>query len=408
MKELLIIFLILFSLTGITLFQMESVIITPFHIFSVFVGLVTIMFQKQHLPCSLKYILVIFISIIFSIVINYKTFIGLNTFIHSSYYLVIYCIVLINLKNITLEMFITSSKIIISIYFACVILAFISVNLHLNNSFINEYFGIVYDTKYLEFRYYGFSSEPSYMDIIVSFIMFSMVIINETSRVNKISLIFAMYVVLIILSKSGYGYIFLILISLFKYGKYINKKYAFIIVILLIILYSNSNIKYDGRFLKLVSAIISNSSTSSKLEAWNIADSSSYFRIGPSFWFMENMDVFSIKTIFGFGMGADREFFYKFSPGYNFGYLNLGIIPAFIYTNGIFLFSFLLYYVLRILKVINSNLLAFAFFIILFNCGFATQIFWFVISLITILANLCEKNRLNKTAKAFSTALSKN
>ena len=398
MKRLLIIFLILFSLTGINLFQIESVIITPFHIFSVVFVFVTLLYQKQRLPTNMKYVFFILLSIIFSILINATTFIGFNTFIHSMFYMLIYCIVLLNLKKITLEMFIASLKIIIIIYFICVLFALITVSLHLNNNFINQFFGAIYDTKQMEYRYYGFSSEPSYMAIIVSFAMFALFIINKAKKIDGIFLFFIMYGIIIFLSKSGYGYIFLLVISIFEYSKYLKGKRAIILAsIVALSVFIFFNYKSEGRFAKILVTIFSNTSFTNKIEAWKFVDSSSYFRIGPTLWLMDNIDLFSLRTLFGHGMGADREFFYKFSPGYNFGYLNLGFIPSFIYTNGLLLFSFMLYFFYQIQKEVRSFLLFFAFSIILFNCGFATQIFWFIISLLTILSNLCEKLKHDNT-----------
>lgn len=391
MKYLLILFFVLFSLTGIALYRVESVIITPFNVFTLLFVIHTFLVKPNQISRLVKYVFVLLFFIILNIIININHISSLNTFLHSIYYLVVYIALLVNLSKITIDVFIRINKIILVVYLISVIVAFLVVSFSIKNEFLNDFFGVTYDHIYLQNRYYGFSSEPSYMAIIISFCFFSLLLVQRKGvEVNGFYKYFIIYLILILFSKSGYGFIYLLLILMYAFADYL-KKYRILlpflfVLSLIIILFATKNT--DSRFSKIIDVIFTFDSFENKLELWNLADASSYYRIGPTFWMFDNIDFMSLKTFFGYGMGTDREFFLNFEVGYEGEYLNLGFIPVFIYTNGIIPFVFFMFFVFRLIRKNFSWILLMLFVLILFNCGFATQLFWFVISLLTVMSNI--------------------
>lgn len=387
MNKLMLVFFVLFAFTGISLFEIGSVIITPFDIIAFPSLLIIILRTKIELNKNILFISLIFLLLFASLFNSSDWLLSITTLIHTIYYFIIYFVVLIKVKNISLETFIKINKYIIIIYFCSIIVAMLN-SFFFNSEIIDKYFGSVWDAMKMENRYFGFSSEPSYMAIIVSFCMISLTIINKKIEISKYSFVFILFVILIILSRSGYGYIFLIAILLYQYGNYFIKKKIILILLLLPVIYIFISNFLDERFIKILEVIFSKNSFENKLEMWNIADASTYYRIGPTFWMFDNIDLSDVKTYFGHGMGTDREYFLGFGEGYDGAYLNLGLIPVFIYTNGIIPFVFLLKFLVDIFKYINLKVIYILFFIILFNCGIATQLFWFVVSILTILSNI--------------------
>jgi hypothetical protein len=105
-------------------------------------------------------------------------------------------------------------------------------------------------------------------------------------------------------------------------------------------------------------------------------DGSAAFRILPTYLYLMESDISSIRFWIGYGATSSGIFF---SQMFGFEEIhNLGFFPAFLYSFGILGCGFFLFFIFSTIKKLPFIFKLFLL-ISLTNCNVSTQMFWFII-----------------------------
>lgn len=381
MKNILILVLILFSFTGVAIATLGNTEITPFHIVSTFllaVGFRKYLFKPIQGKQSLWLVLLMLGVVISSLLQNSNVF----SILHFIYWGCIFLVFHQLFDRITTSMMIKVCKIILWSYFINILFSFLLYKIGVSNVVSDFVFPHAIDEEG-EVRFWGFSSEPSYTAIIITVAFVVLLYTKGLSSFPTKLRYLSVYILSIILIQSTYGYICLLFVvnMLFK-GYKILRYIPLIIMIIGISLYSFEN-AYISRLTNLVNLFIDSKSIENLFYGLNLTDSSAYFRVGPSYLYLQNLHFSDLSTWFGFGLGNDSEFFASIFSSEAGAYerLALGFFPASFYTGGIvFSIGMLILIFKYMLNELPLGLKIFVL-IVFFNCGFSTQLFWYVLIL---------------------------
>jgi hypothetical protein len=391
--------MILMAFNGLFIKRVENLLLSVFYVwvpffilFYVFRG--TIILKKEQ-----KQFIVFSLYSIFSIIINFvlgSTF-AIFSILHFLFFIAI-GFALLNLIDGKKETIINISKIVIIFYFFHIMISLILNVLDGRNilpEFIlrivsqsSEPFGFsffrIWEAKTGEGagipRYCGLAIEPSYLALYITACMLA--IIQFMPILNKrVWLYLLFYTLTILISKTSFGMIGLILVYMFLFIKFLFHKlkgrgikiFACIAIpvfsVLFLLLIRNNY--YVVRIYNLLQAMSSSSSIEKMYYSVGEAESSGFFRVMPPILYFSRFNITSLNSWFGYGPSAhipyleDMGFSIPFFPGaiHAFGLLGAG---------------YFLYFIFSLIK--NLPIVFHLFILVcLTNSSYSTQLFWFLI-----------------------------
>lgn len=293
---------------------------------------------------------------------------------------------LIRKSDITINQFQTFIKFLIYSFFIVLLLQQVMYVLGIEN-FINKIFAI-------GFKFNALATEPSHAAIVIIFLFYTYIKIKEKLLKRRYALydlkqeklLWFIFFYQMITFGSSYGILLMLLFIL----TFLNKpKYAIGIIALCVILIQ---IALENNFIPAIRII-------SVIKAYNFsnldfsklvkADHSASIRIIPMLYFFYTPDFWSI---WGKGMDFSANFFPTIIPGVEEGTMGGGLMPSFVIDNGLINTILLVIIILKngIQKNLSFGIVALLF--TLLNTSFNSQLFWFVITLLTLSKYLAGKD----------------
>lgn len=392
--------LLLFSFTEISLMQVGKASVTPFH-FVILAFAVPIMFTA---PASFRVnrnALVLLLYIVLINIIHFSS-IRVTSFIYTLVFFLEFILIISLARCLDAFSLKRVFQLIIILYFLnlCITTLLIQTGLY------NDTLGIIFKAYY-SMRPMGFSSEPSYASFIVTV---AFICYNElkyaAERKNSI-LTLGLYVVTVALTTSSYGFLYVAICIVYILLREANRMprnfrllffAAFTGIIIIAIAYlSTIDSGPIQRLFNVANALLSDAPISEKFDAVNQVDPSAWARLGPT-WLLFQDNGLSPGLLFGHGSGASSFFFQEQMVGILIDadreFLDLGIVPAFIYDFGITGFLLLLLMIWHSFR--QKKLFMFLFVLFFFNAGINTQIFWYALAIMAITTQLLNNDAAKK------------
>lgn len=386
---LLIIFL---AFTNVFVFRTSNFSISLYIFYGVyFILLVSLLkFKIPSLNKSFPFLILLYI--LFSSLLSLKD-VRITSVIYSFLFIVYYIyLTSFSKKNLSKEKFIWVLKFIIISFFIVLLLSQFIVLFNLQElKSPKGYFqssgqlGILFDNRTHIFRYHSLSSEPSYAAIIV---FLSFAILNDLVKIKRSLICYGLLVLYMLLSfKSSMGFLIL---GIWVISQITFSKKHFIILCIIvfigIVLFFFTSIggKSVDRLREIIFLLFS--FKGNFVENLNLIDSSAHSRIGPTKYYLQNIDFLYYKTYIGFGAGMSTPYFskYIYPEAWNTHMIvKSGFLPAFLYDFGIIGFLLVLRFIWFIVKFRNT-FFKILFIIVLLNSNFNTQLLWFTITLISL------------------------
>lgn len=391
--------MVLFSFTEIPVMQIEKAVITPFH-FAILLVSVPILLTMPGVIVLNRLILLLAGYIV---LINLLHFGGIRvtSFIYTLVFFYEYIFLVSLLRFIRLEDLKKVFLVILILYFLNILITFFIIQLNLYSDTIGFIF-----KAYFGSRPMGFSSEPSYAAFIVTvaFICYNELRYATEGKNSLPALI--IYVLTVALSTSSYGLLYVaicVIYILFREAKRMPRNFRlffyaiFIGVVAAAIAYlSTISSGPIQRVFNVASAFLSDSPISEKLDAVNEVDASAWARLGPTWLLFQNNGI-DAGLIFGHGSGASSLFFNEQMIGIlvdkDREFLDLGLIPGFIYDFGLIGFTILVFFFVHLLR--GNRFFIFLVVLFFFNAGINTQILWFALISMGITAGMIKEIKQN-------------
>jgi hypothetical protein len=229
------------------------------------------------------------------------------------------------------------------------------------------------------FRYYSFSSEPSYASFIVITLFYSLVVSNPDKKASLLQgenlLFFIVLTYILIMTRSGYGMVlyFIILMSFIGFNRRALLAYLIIAITGLILAFALEDF---GPLVRLEK--IWNYTDLTNLHSLRTADFNVYIRIAPVLFYFDTHAWTDLHLFLGHGAGASRNFvtpeiYYAYPPPFVGGFL-----PAFFYDYGLIgvglVFVYLYHLIPRLFSIQAAVIL-----LLLLNANMSTQLFWLIL-----------------------------
>ena len=384
-RIILFLYMVFLPLT-IVLFDIGGVIITPYYVLAPTIAFL-FLFMRYKLDDIGK--IIVFASF-FIIISSLLSPLKISSLFHFMLYVFTSVMAMSMLGTIDEKIVKVNSTILI-VLGVDVIIAFIFYHIGVDNVFTKLFFPYQIDITN-SVRFASFTSEPSYLAFILSICMACLIFLKDYVNHVNIRWYFVIYVASIIVAKTTFG--FLLLLVVFMYAIYKGilfksniPKPALIIlsIIAFVTLFVILSVSLDNNmyFERLMSAFrLLYGSGSIEGFATNLAktDGSASLRIVPSVRYFSTMNWIDIHTWIGHGFGSDSAFFSSFIMGNKseIESLQLGYFPAAFYNFGLIGASVLLYAIIKIVKKTPAVFGA-IFALSIFNCNVATQLFWFIV-----------------------------
>ena len=367
--------------------------------------IIFISFLKGTVP-SIKdsFPILIFLYILLSSLLNFQYFKG--TSVIYSFLFIIYFIYLnfYSRKHLKVENFIRLSKLILIAFFVIVVVAQILVKFDLIEltSPIGFFqgtskWGVELNYSTGAYRYFSLSSEPSYASIIVLLAFATLFNFTEKKKDAYIYALLTLYMLFSFKSAIGVIALFFYVLSLIKLKKK-HLQYIFIASIIGLIVFSFTNL--GGRSINRIGGIIQLLFTDFDdfIVNLNLLDSSAYARIGPSIIYLRQINLLDHHFYFGHGAATAEIYFSKiiYPESWNAHMVfNPPFLPGFLYDYGLFGVGLVLTFLWKLIKsktIFYKVLVA----MILLNANLNTQLFWYVIIMLT-LSNYYIEHQYSKT-----------
>lgn len=327
---------------------------------------------------------ILLIFFVFSNIINIAEA-RLSSLLYSLFFIAIFFTLKDKLQEIPYSYFVKISKIIIYTSLLGTMLAQLGSQ---TSDFLSVFSVFVsIDEKSGDYRYMGFTSEPSYAAFVVMTAYYILVLwqlkINRFYAMPAFAVAYQLFYF-----GSIYGYLLAailvawVITQLYKIKRNRTTLLAILIplvpiIFLMIGFYSGS------RLISLLTAIFS---MQIDLATFNEIDSSAWMRIAPIFIYFEKLDISNIHTYIGFGtLSANKFFSLEFgehigdSVGTREGFIEAGFIPAFFYAYGLIGALLCYFYFFReIFKTLFFIELLFML-LMLMNANINTQLFFYVV-----------------------------
>jgi len=312
---------------------------------------------------------------------------------YSFLFILFFVLIMNSLQFITREAILKLTKIIIVLYFINILIAQLLVTFGIESGFLSRIFQSLYDPRIDRVRYYGFGDEPSsasFIVVITYYVYLKMVkLCNE--RPSLVISLLAIYEILFI--KSIYGYFLLLAVGFAVYYRTLKRSLVFLLPALFIVLVLAINIEIieeTGRFGRVAASLVRGdffNPTNLK-----VVDHSAFHRLGIFLEYGESVNLGDPKFYFGHGAQSHLSYFSshyitEIRPDASTGQLNLletGLLPGFLYDYGLIGFGLVVMVILGMAIPRLWSLETLFLVMLFFNANFNTQLFWYVILILSI------------------------
>lgn len=401
-KEIIfLIYVILLSMTGVEIINVGSTSITPFYIAMLPITLIYLPFILLDMNIDKVYLPMWGVAITVFSLLNVN--VHINSVLHFDFYILV-AIILMSISEFSKkELLLIVSKTIIAINFINIIIAHLIISLRIENSFLTRIF-IAYEYKGT-IRYCGFTSEPSYLAMILTICIIGIVKLSYNQLLVKEKKWFIIYFITIILSKTTWGILSLIIVVIISWNEIFSKrqktkKYIVILIMMIIfiivgwiVLQYKIDSDYFNRIVKIVELFISSRSYNEFINQLRIIDSSAWYRVGPFIKAMSDLKMTNINTWIGNGIGSSA-LYYTILVNED-SIINGGFWQSAIYDFGFIGTTFITIWILKKIYVLGIWPFIYVIFC-LTNCAFSTQAFWFIILMSIWISEENIKNELTK------------
>lgn len=315
----------------------------------------------------------------------------LTSLIYSVVFLTAFLMIVNGMKHVSKERFGLVLKAILILYFVNIMLAHVFIVAGISPGFLSGLFQrtLEYGTDLQ--RPYGFSSEPSYAAFIVTLSFYALYALGEVRGRGAMFFYGTLMLLSVIVIHSMYGYLLATAIVIAVATRELPKRStAFLLVALLLVgAVTNLDTLFSSgdRFIRIVVGLLSGE-IHSVLDL-NEVDSSLFMRIAPFVEYVNGVHLTDIHTFIGHGAMASTGFateaFYEHMHiDTDSDLLRLGFLPSFLYDFGLVGAAIVLTWVFK--RIIDNDVpLASVFFVsMLFNANFNTQLFWFVVIVLSM------------------------
>ena len=377
-RIIVIIYFVLLSLTGFNIVGSSQFVLTPFVLLAIplllYLNFFKIKFSFHNNKLLILLLLFVFVFNVFGLL---NGSVPVSSFVNFFFYLIVLFYSLSVVKKIDIIDGQKIFKVILWLYFLNLLISRLFFVLIEKNIFLRVIFGYTYDKGQL--RFYAFSSEPSYLAIIITM----SILVLWYFKIDNFKKYFIIYVLSLLLSQSSYGLISFFITLIVVNGKNVFKNYKKWLAVLMLLIVSvlavNVKSVYVLRVVDIVSLLSEFKDFKSLIYSWNLVDSSSFYRISPIYIYIESLSNYEFGNFFGHGLASDVDYYrnkYFLFFGERHERLSLPMIPTIFYILGIIPAMSLIVKLYKNLTLDNKLLYVY-FFLIMINCGFQTQLFLF-------------------------------
>lgn len=312
-------------------------------------------------------------------------FLNLSFFRSSSYFYSLLFILffltnlhLIRYSKITIRQYQSFLKILLYSYFFILVIQQVMYVIGIEN-FLNK-------ISAEGFKFNSIATEPSYASIIILMLFYTYISIKKKQNNGKYQIanlkndrmLWFVFTYQMLTLGSSFGILFFVLFLL----TFIKKISNFLMIIFLLLMFYFSGLALNFEPLIRLNSIIS-ATLVGTLDYSNLieADHSASVRLIP---FLMAFSSFEFYKFFGMGMDFSSNYFPSIIIGIEPGAFGGGLFPSFTFDNGI-INTIILMIIIKekaIQKFFSFELLVFI--IILLNTSFNSQLFWFVVTILTI------------------------
>ena len=327
-------------------------------------------------------LVLIFAGMIFSSVLNYTT-LRWSSLVYSAFFVIAFIF-----YTPSMQMFIDRSQFrkLLIVVFYLYLVGLIAGQLHIYfdlfspipglSGFVRGGFGTILEKN--GFRYFSFSSEPSYAAFIVISVFYAILRLDRSKSglfKGENLFMFGLLVYMVFMFKSAYGILLLGMMIL----DYVGVSAKMLVIMLLaiggIVLLISSD--YEIRAFNRVVSVFKEMDLNNPRTLFAI-DFTAYYRVVPVLYYIEIFDLTNIDFLFGYGAGASRYFVVpEIYSAYQEGEFLGGFLPSFFYDFGIFGgllgLMFLSKGIHRVFSFQTAALL-----LMMLNANFNTQLFWLI------------------------------
>ena len=213
MSRYLVIILVLFSYTGISVGKIGKALLTPFHLVMGVLIVYAVFFTKKN---NKNVLLTLLVLIGYLVGVNILSFpnIRFTSILYSVIYAIEMLIVYHFLKRNALKDVLLAFRIILFSYTANLFLGNLFDIIGFHNDFISAYIRVHHTANSAIGRPMGFSSEPSYAAYILSVVFLCYNHLKKHEYSKEILQLGFVYIFSILMMKSAYGFIFVAVILL--------------------------------------------------------------------------------------------------------------------------------------------------------------------------------------------------
>jgi|GEM_PF-2168945 len=351
------------------------------------VGIAVLLLVNSGFPLTVsRIVLLIFAVLCVSFLINFRRAEDMS-FLYSVFFIVTFYIYTSFFKaRIDASQFVTIIQVLLLYYLVVLVAGQIYVALGLfsgsgiKSGLIHGALGTLYEAD-RGFRYYSLSTEPSYAAFIVISLLYAYLSVSPNGRVfNKHSLfVWGISLYQLVSFQSGYGVILFFMLLFFR----VSLRNAIILVIIAVSVVTLALVTKQPAAERVI--MILSQVGPSNIEHIRSIDYSASFRILPMYYYLRDISLLDYHFYLGYGAGTSSAYLVPilFKTAEIDTYEG-GFLPQFLYDYGILLgVCFALFLKREVLRrVISFELLVVL--LMLTNANFNTQLFWFVLLVLTL------------------------
>ena len=397
----------LLSASGLTILNFDSMNFTLFYIVGpiiIILCLFKFIFKRKCLlnNFQLKVLLWAIVSIIISLSMpNYR----IISILHFLFYALV-AVSMLSIINFSKSFLVSLTSLVIYANFFNVIIAIGLYQVGILN--IPTFFGTYFENGMM--RYMGFATEPSYLAMestvcMLAYIRCGLMNVSGNCSIYNRFLVLV-YLITLILSKTTFGLISILFfgIAWIRNRLILNKSVTFyclfvpicLVAIIFVIHIARTyffDYRYVSRIIKMIELFNNTNTIREFVENLSFVDGSTWYRIGPFFLALDEINCLSFVSLFGHGIGSDVEYYTYLIQSETV--IRGGFWQSVLYNQGII--GLVIFFIMLLIHCRGIGFCNFVYLCICFtNCSFSTQAFWFVLIVLYSVARISVNSLKNQ------------
>lgn len=249
---------------------------------------------------------------------------------------------------------------------------------NIDNGLVHGLFGTLFEAG-SGYRFYSFSTEPSYAAFVVIVLFYSYLEITGLKiQDKKGALLCILLMYMLLFFQSGFGIILFFILILFK----TTFKNSIILAAVGLMIFFVATLAKQPAAERVFNLITQVDLTS--IQSIKSIDYSASFRILPTFYYIKYFDITNYHYLLGFGAGESEKFLIKLLFDVPVESFQGGFFPQFLYDYGlVFGLLFIVFLRLEVLdKTVSFQTVVIL--LMLTNANFNTQLFWLTLALFAL------------------------